>query len=125
MEQISDAKIYEKLTSPRTDLSELKKEQEGLKQKVHQLLTNYVETSKAEGKVDKNGKVRLFPEICDTPDLILEQYPMTEEQILSVKDYDEDLLYDAVDFLHGDNKGKMASTMYLCVYAKYHGLEEL
>lgn len=125
MEQISDAKIYERLTSPKADLSELKKEQEELKQKVHQLLTNYVETCKAEEKVDKDGKVRLFPEICDTLDLILEQYPMTEEQILSVKDYDKDLLYDAVDFLHGDNKGKIASTMYLCAYAKYHGLEEL
>jgi hypothetical protein len=125
MEQISDAKIYERLTSPRTDISELKKEQEELGQEIHRLLTNYVETCKAEGKVDKNGKVRLFPEICDTPDLILEQYPMTEEQILSVKDYDKDLLYDAVDFLHGDNKGKIASTMYLCAYAKYHGLEEL
>ena len=50
---------------------------------------------------------------------------MTEEQILSVTDYNKGLLYDAIGFLHGENKGKLASTMYLCIYAKYHGLNEL
>lgn len=89
------------------------------------LISDYVEGCKSKGEVDENGKVHLFPKICDTPDLILEQYPMTEEEILSVKEYDKWLLYIAIDFLHGDNKGKMASSMYLCVYAKYHGLKEL
>lgn len=50
---------------------------------------------------------------------------MTEEQILSVTDYDINILDAAIDFLHGENKGKIASSMYLCVYAKYHGLKEL
>lgn len=89
------------------------------------LISDYVEGCKSRGEVDENGKVHLFPKICDTPDVILEQYPMTEEEILSVKEYDQWLLYIAIDFLHGDNKGKMASSMYLCVYAKYHGLKEL
>lgn len=89
------------------------------------LISDYVEGCRSKGEVDENGKVYLFPKICDTPDLILEQYPMTEEEILSVKEYDKWLLYIAIDFLHGDNKGKMASSMYLCVYAKYHGLKEL
>lgn len=89
------------------------------------LISDYVEGCKARGDVDEDGKVHLFPKICETPDLILEQYPMTEEEILSVKEYDKWLLYIAIDFLHGENKGKMASSMYLCVYAKYHGLKEL
>lgn len=89
------------------------------------LISDYVEGCKARGEVDENGKVHLFPKICDTPDLILEQYPMTEEEILSVKEYNQGLLHSAIDFLHGDNKGKIASSMYLCIYAKYHGLNEL
>ena len=88
-------------------------------------MMEFLDESKESGNVDEHGKVHFFPEICKTPDLILEQYPMTEEQILSVKDYDVNILDDAIDFLHGDNKGMIASTMYLCVYAKYHGLKEL
>lgn len=89
------------------------------------LMKEFLAASKESGNVGENGKARLFPEICKTPKLILEQYPMTKEQILSVKDYDRNVLDDAIDFLHGEDDGMIASTMYLCVYAKYHGLEEL
>ena len=89
------------------------------------LLKEFIAASKEAGNVDKDGKIHLFPEICDTPDLILEQYPMTEEEILSVKEYNQGLLHTAIDFLHGNNKGKIASSMYLCIYAKFHGLKEL
>jgi len=125
MKQISDARVYETLTSSKETDKEIERELEENRKQVHKLINNYIETCKANGEVDENGKVRFFPKICDTPDLILERFPMTEEQILSVTDYDKDLLYDAVDFLHGENNGKLASTMYLCVYAKYHGLKEL
>lgn len=125
MKKISDAKVYDSLTSSRDNLEELRKEQEELKKNVHKLIDDYIEASKVNGNVDEHGKVRFFPEICNTPDLILKQYPMTEEQILSVRDYDKGLLNDAIDFLQGENKGKIASTMYLCIYAKYHGLKEL
>ena len=125
MEKKSDARVYEELTSPKIDLTEIKKEEEELRIKIHKLTSDYIAACKANGDVDENGKVCFFPKICDTPDLILEQYPMTEEQILSVTDYNKGLLYDAIDFLHGENKGKLASTMYLCIYAKYHGLNEL
>ena len=99
----------------------LKEQRKDLKK----LISDYVEGCKARGDVDEDGKVHLFPMICETPDLILEQYPMTEKEILSVKEYNQGLLHTAIDFLHGDNKGKIASSMYLCVYAKYHGLNEL
>lgn len=125
MKKISDARVYDNLVSPQVNLSELKEKENELRKKTQKMLTDYIADCKKRGDVDENGKVRFFPKICDTPDLILEQYPMTEEQILSVTDYDEGLLYDAIDFLHGDNKGKLASTMYLCIYAKYHGLKEL
>lgn len=121
MKQKSDAMIYDSLTSPKDS----KKELEESKGKLKKLLSDYAEACRANGDVDENGKIRLFPKICDTPDLILDQYPMTEEQILSVKDFDLGLKYDAIDFLRGINKGKIASTMYLCVYAKYYGLKEL
>lgn len=106
-------------------IEEEKKNLKEQRKNFKKLLSDYVEGCKARGEVDENGKVHLLPKICDTPDLILEQYPMTEEEILSVKEYDKWLLYIAIDFLHGANKGKMASSMYLCVYAKYHGLKEL
>lgn len=89
------------------------------------LMKEFIAASMEAGNVDENGKIRLFPEICGAPDLIIERYPMTEEQILSVTDYDINTLDAAIDFLHGENKGKIASSMYLCVYAKYHGLKEL
>lgn len=89
------------------------------------LMKEFIAASMEAGNVDENGKIRLFPEICGAPDLIIERYPMTEEQILSVTDYDINILDAAIDFLHGENKGKIASSMYLCVYAKYHGLKEL
>lgn len=125
MEQISDARVYENMTSLEVDSDKLKKETKELEDKIHKLISDYVEACKANGDVDEGGKVRFFPKICDTPDLILEKFPMTEEQILSVKDYDTGLLYDAIAFLRGENKGKLFSTMYLCVYVKYHGLKEL
>lgn len=125
MKKITDARVYDLIASPKVDLDKLKSRESKLREETHKLFSDYVATCKARGDVDENGKVRLFPKVCDTPDLILEQFPMTEEQILSVTDYDKDLLYDAIDFLHGENKGKLASTMYLCIYAKYHGLEEL
>jgi hypothetical protein len=93
--------------------------------KTARLMKEFLAASKEAGNVDNDGKIRLFPEICDTPDLILEQYPMTEQQILSVTGYDRNVLDDAIDFLHGVDKGKIASSMYLCVYAKYYGLNEL
>lgn len=89
------------------------------------LMEEFLEARVESGNVDNEGKIRLFPEICNTPDLILEQCPMTEEEILSVEGYDRNILDNAIDFLHGVDKGKIASSMYLCVYAKCHGLEEL
>lgn len=89
------------------------------------LMKEFLAASVEAGNVDNDGKIHLFPDICDTPDLILEKFPMTEEQILSVTDYDINVLDDAIDFLHGVDNGKIASSMYLCVYAKYHGLNEL
>lgn len=104
---------------------DIKREIEENRRKAIQLLDDYKKKSIASGNVDENGKVIFFPKICDTPDLILEKFPMTEEQIMSVDEYNEGLRIDAVDFLHGETKSKIASTMYLCIYAKYHGLKEL
>lgn len=104
---------------------DIEKKIEENRRKVLHLIDKYVKDSIASGNVDENGKVIFFPKICDTPDLILEKFPMTEEQIMSVKDFDMGLKLDAVDFLNGIQKGKLASSMYLCIYAKYHGLKEL
>lgn len=103
----------------------IEKQIEENRRKVKQLIDKYVKDSIASGNVDENGKIIFFPKICDTPDLILEKFPMTEEQIMSVDEYNEGLRLDAIDFLHGETKSKIASTMYMCIYAKYHGLKEL
>lgn len=103
----------------------MEKDIDKLRDRAKKSIADYVKASIASGNVDENGKVIFFPKICDTPDLILEKFPMTEEQIMSVDEYNEGLRIDAVDFLHGETKSKIASTMYLCIYAKYHGLKEL
>ena len=80
---------------------------------MERLMKEFLAASKESGNVDENGKVHLFPEICKTSSLILKQYPMTVEQILSVKDYDRFVLDSAIDFLRGDNDGAISSTLYL------------